>query len=97
MNATPRQVRIGNIMRGVAIAVLLTAYGFLMPYPQVSFKVMFLIGASLQLAIIFARKFVPPELMPQVQNACELIADGATILAFALGIFGAIGQMPESL
>jgi hypothetical protein len=85
------------MMRGVIFALLTAGYAILMPYPQASFKVSFAIGATLQLAILLMRKFAPAEAFPRVQYLLELLADGVTVLLFALGVLGTIAKMPQSL
>jgi hypothetical protein len=97
MDESPRQQRISSMIRGFFIVLLISGYGLFLNYPQASFTAMFLVGAALQLAVIFLRKFLPAAHMPQVQSIFELIADAATVLSFALGIFGSIASFPESL
>lgn len=85
------------MMRGVFFALLTTAFAILLPYPQASFKVSFAIGAVLQLAILLMRKFAPAESLPRVQYLLEMLADGATVLLFALGVLGTIANLPQEL
>ena len=97
MDKETRDLRISSMMRGVFFGLLTAGYAILMPYPQASFKVSFAIGAALQLAILLMRKFAPPDAMPKVQYLLELLADGATVLLFALGVLGTIANMPQDL
>jgi hypothetical protein len=97
MDKETRDLRISSMMRGVFFGLLTAGYAILMPYPQASFKVSFAIGAALQLAILLMRKFAPAEAFPKVQYLLELVADGATVLLFALGVFGTIANMPQDL
>jgi hypothetical protein len=38
------------------------------------------------------RRFVPPAQLPQMMNLVELLADAATVLLFALGVYGGIAN-----
>jgi hypothetical protein len=87
---TPRQMRWSSTLRGVAIAVLLGAYGLLVNSGGGGFKSSLLIAAGLQIAMLLARRFVPGYLQPQVIDTIELLADAVTVLLFALGVFGGI-------
>jgi hypothetical protein len=40
---------------------------------------------------------VPAEVLPQAQDLFEMIADGVTVLMFALGVFGGIARLAEPL
>lgn len=94
----PREPRFNSLSRGFFIGAFIAIYGFFTRYPQASFTWMFLVGAALQLSLIFVRKFLPPELHGQALEVTEMIADGITVLSFAIGIFGAIGaSIPEAL
>jgi hypothetical protein len=97
MDKETRDLRISSMMRGVFFGLLTAGYAILMPYPQASFKVSFAIGAALQLAILLLRRFAPADSFPKVQYLLELVADGATVLLFALGVFGTIANMPQDL
>lgn|SRR5690348_989848 len=89
---TPRQMRWNSTLRGTAIAVLIGAYGLVAKFGGGSFMSSLLIAAGLQAALLLARRFVPGYLQPQVIDVIELLADAATVLLFALGIFGAIAS-----
>jgi hypothetical protein len=97
MDKETRDLRISSMMRGVFFGLLTAGYAILMPYPQASFKVSFAIGAALQLAILLLRRFAPADSFPKVQYLLELVADGATVLLFALGVLGTIAKMPQAL
>ena len=78
-------------MRGVFITCLILVYTWFLKDPGVSLKVTFLIAAGFQLAVILMRRFVSADQLPRAIYIFELIADGVTVLMFALGVFGAIG------
>jgi hypothetical protein len=90
---TPRKMRIDTRVRGVVITALLAGYGFLFGLPQGSFAEGLLVGAVLQVAVILLRRWVPPEGHPAAMYAFEMIADGITVLMFALGVFGGINHL----
>lgn len=87
---TPRQMRFNSTLRGIVIAVLLAAYGWTANIGGASFMSSLLIAAGLQIAILLSRRFLPDYLLPQVIDTLELLADAATVLLFALGVFGGI-------
>jgi hypothetical protein len=97
MDKETRDLRISSMMRSVFFGLLTAGYAILMPYPQASFKVSFAIGAALQLAILLMRRFAPADSFPKVQYLSELLADGATVLLFAVGVLGTIANMPQDL
>ena len=89
--------RMGLAGRGVVIGLFILAYGFLTNYPQASYTWMFLLGAALQIAILLVRKFLPPDQGARAQDIFEEIANGITVLSFAIGVFGSIARVPEAL
>jgi hypothetical protein len=97
MDESPREMRISSNIRGVVITALIAAYGWAFKQPAASFSEMLLVGAALQLAVICLRRFVPPDRLPQVMNVFELLADGATVLVFTLGVYGGLARMPPDL
>jgi hypothetical protein len=97
MENSQRKARISSLGRGFFIGAFILVYGFFTHYPQASYTWMFLVGAALQLAIIFLRKFLPPDQWAQAQDIFEMIADGITVLSFALGILGTIANIPAAL
>ncbi len=88
VDPSPRELRLSSTVRGLIIGGLVGAYAFLLHRPGASFAVALLIAAGLQLAVMLLRKFVPPYLMPQALHVFEVLVDGATVLLFALGVFG---------
>jgi hypothetical protein len=84
--------RINSYLRGGAIGVIALVYAFITKQPGASFAVSLLIAAGLQLAVLLLRRFVPPEQRPQMMNLAELLADAATVLLFAFGVYGGIAN-----
>jgi hypothetical protein len=78
------------MMRSTFIAVLIAVYSWVSNQPAASLTSAFLIAAGLQLVVILLRKLVPPHRLPQAMYVFELIADGLSVLLFALGVFGGI-------
>jgi len=56
-------------------------------------ELLFLVGAALQLAVILIRRFVPADMQPEAIYIYEYVADGASVLLFALGVFGGIAAL----
>lgn len=77
-------------MRSVFIAALIAVYAWVSNQPAASLTVSFLVAAGLQLGVIILRKLVPPDRLPQAIYLFELIADGVSVLMFALGVFGGL-------
>jgi hypothetical protein len=88
MDESPRSLRISSRVRGVVIAMLIGAHAWLAPASQPSFASGLIIGAGLQLAVLVVRRFVPAGAAPRAIYVCEMLADGVTVLLFALGILG---------
>jgi hypothetical protein len=84
--------RINSYVRGGAIVFIALVYAFITKQPGASFTVSLLIAAGLQLAVLLLRRFVPPAQLPQMMNLVELLADAATVLLFALGVYGGIAN-----
>ena len=84
----PRDLRAASWLRGIFIAVLIVFYGWFTGQPDSSFTGTVLVGALVQFAIIVIRKFLPPGQLERAQYIFEMIADGVTILMFAIGVFG---------
>jgi hypothetical protein len=95
--AEARDLRVASWVRGLFIAALVLAYGWFVRDAQASMTGSFLVGLVLQVAIVVARRFVPAEVLPQAQYLFEMIADGVTVLMFALGVFGGIARLADSL
>lgn len=87
---SPRELRISSTVRGVIIGGLMAFYAWVMREPGATLTVSLLIAAGLQLGVILLRRFVPAYLMPQALHVFEMLADAATVLLFALGVFGGI-------
>lgn len=99
MNETreERDLRHGAAVRGLAIAAMVAAYGWFAHQPAASFKVSFLVAAVLQVVLIVLKRMVPHDQLPKVLYAYETVADGVTVLLFALGVFGGIQSIPRDL
>ena len=78
--------------RGVVIAVMIAFYGWFMHAPAGSGSVSLLAAAGLQLLVIALRRFVPADRLPQALYVFEVVADGVTVLLFALGVFDGIAK-----
>jgi hypothetical protein len=81
-------LRLSSTLRGVIIAALIGFYSLVVDHPGASFTVSLLIAAGLQLGILLLRRFAPPDFLPQATWLLELLADAATVVLFALGVFG---------
>jgi hypothetical protein len=92
-----RDPRIASWLRGVFIAALIVAYGWLVKTPQASMTASFLVALVLQVLIVTARRFVPEDAMPQAQEIFEMVADGVSVLMFALGVFGGLRHLVDAL
>jgi len=97
MHESPADRRLNSWVRGGVIAALMVAYGWIRGAPQPSFALMLLVGALLQFLVILVRRFLPAEQQARAQDVFELLADGVTVLCFALGVYGAIARMPASV
>ena len=83
-----RDVRLSSTLRGFFIAALIVAYGWLMRQPGASMTVGVLVAAALQLGVIAIRRLVRADHQAEALYIFELVADGVTVLLFALGVFG---------
>lgn len=90
MEGSPRELRLSSTVRGVIIAALLGAYAWVLQEPEGSFKGALLAAAGVQIGVLLLRKFVPSALLPQALYLFELLADAATVLLFAMGVFGGV-------
>jgi hypothetical protein len=93
MDDSARDLRLSSTMRWVFITGLILVYTWFLKDPGVSLKVTFLIAAGFQFAVIVIRRFVPADELPRAMYIFELIADGVTVLMFAIGVFGALGSI----
>ena len=89
---TAHERRFSSGGRGVVIAVMIAFYGWFMHVPAGSVSVSLLAAAGLQLLVIALRRFVPADRLPQAMYIFEMIADGVTVLLFALGVLGGIAR-----
>jgi uncharacterized membrane protein (DUF441 family) len=94
---TARKLRVDSRVRGVVITALITGYGFLFHQRQGSFVEALLVGALLQVAVLLVRRWVPPEGRAVALYTFETIADGITVLLFAMGVLGGIVRMPAEV
>lgn len=92
MNHSPGELRLSSGIRGGFIAVLIGIYGWITREPAGSLVVSLLIAAGVQLAVIAIRRWVPADRRPQAMYIFEYLADGITVLLFALGVFGGIAR-----
>ena len=81
--------------RGVVIAALIGLYGWFTKEPTGSLAVSLLFAAGVQIAVIVIRRLVPADRLPEAMSVFEVVADGVTVLLFALGVFGGIARMAE--
>ena len=95
--STAQDLRVASWIRGIFIGALIVAYGWFVREPQASLTASFLVGVVLQLAIVVARRLVPAGALAQAQDVFEMIADGVTVLMFALGVFGGIAHLADAL
>ena len=92
-----RDLRRGAAFRSLVIAAMIAAYGWFLHQPSSSFKLSFLVAAALQLVLIVLKRLVPAGQLPQALYAYETVADGITVLLFALGVLGGIAYSPANL
>lgn len=85
-----RQLRISSTLRGLIIAALIGFYAYVMNHPGATFTATLLIAAALQVAVLLLRRLVSPGVLPQLLSLLELLVDAATVLLFALGVYGGI-------
>jgi hypothetical protein len=93
MDHLPREMRLSGTARGIIIAVLMGAYGWVFHLPAASMTWTFLIAAVLQLVVILMRHFIPAANLPVMLYMFELFADAATVFMFALGVYGGLLKM----
>jgi hypothetical protein len=97
VDESPRSLRGSATLRGVVIGALIAGYSWLFRQPHTSFAAGLLVGAALQLAVLMVRRWVPADEQPRLIDVCEMLADGATVLLFALGIYGGLARMPADV
>ena len=96
MDDSAREMRLSTTVRGVIIGALIAGYSWLMRLPE-SWAELLIAAAAVQFAVILARRFAPAEKMPQAIYIVEMIADGVTVLLFAVSVLGPIMRMPASV
>src|SRR5262245_53366699 len=92
-----RDMRRGSAIRGFFIGGLIAAYAWFMHQPAAAYTGSFLIAIALQVGLVIVKRFVPADQLPRALNAYETIADGVTVLLFAIGVFGGIARMPPEV
>jgi hypothetical protein len=90
-------MRRSSAFRGVFIALLLAGYAWAFHQPGATLTQTFLIGIALQLLIFGLRRFVPAANLSAAMYVFELLVDGATVLLFALGVYGGILHLPTDI
>lgn len=85
-----REQRFSSAGRGVVIAALIGIYGWITREPAGSLTGSLLIAAGVQIVVLALRRLVPADRLPQAMYVFEFVADGVTVLLFALGVFGRI-------
>jgi hypothetical protein len=90
MDSSPRPPRLSSTVRGWIIAAFIAGYGWFFQQPGASLSSLLLVAAAFQILVIAVRRFVPDANQHEAMHIVEMLADGATILSFALGIFGGI-------
>jgi hypothetical protein len=97
MGKSTRPPRFSQWTRGTIFGVLIAVYSWVMHLPQASFTMGLLIAAGLQLLVMALRRLVPPEQLPQAMEIFELLVDSATVLMFALSVYGGIIHLPAEV
>ena len=96
MAESVREMRMSSAVRGTIIAILIAGYAWQFKQPAMSLSMSLLVAAGLQFVVIVIRRFVTADQQPLALYIFEMIADGATVLLFALGVFGGIANIAES-
>ena len=97
MYLTPTQMRRSSMYRGILIALCIGGYAWVFHQPGASFTQMFLVGVGLQVLALVVRRLVPPDRVPYAMYVLDLLIDGATVLVFALGVYGGILKIPSDI
>ena len=87
--------RLADGIRGTIIGVMIAAYAYVMNQPGASLTSTLLVAAGLQLIVIVLRRVVAPVALPSVMYVFELLVDAATVLLFALGVFGGLIRVAD--
>jgi hypothetical protein len=93
MEHSAREMRLSSMTRAVVIVATLGVYTWVSKQPAVSLTAGLLVAAGLQLAVIGVRRFVPAGQQPLALYMFEFIADGVTLILFALTVFGGIHRV----
>lgn len=90
--SSPGQLRLNGAARSVIIVYGIAAYTYLFPQPGAATgaMAMLLVGIGLQVLLLLVRYVVKGELAPTAQFIFELLADGVTVLLFALATYQGI-------
>jgi hypothetical protein len=83
-------MRISSMVRGMVIGGLMLVYGYLMRQPGASLTITLLVAAGLQAGVLILRRVVPRDQLPMVMYIFELLVDAATVILFAMGVFGGL-------
>lgn len=92
---TTRPPRINDGSRSLIIGVMIAAYAYVMNQPGASLTSTLLVAAGLQLIVILIRRVVSVEAQPLAMYVFELLVDAATVLLFALGVFGGLIRVAD--
>ena len=111
MEESPRSLRVSTKVRGFIISYALAAFALLLPrrheseaYADAFATVVF--ALALQVLIVLVRYLtqryerrhrIEGELLPKAMFVAELVADGVSVLLFALGTFRAIASTTAAL
>jgi hypothetical protein len=91
-----RQLRLSGPLRSALIAYGIAAFAFIVPESSTGSRTMLIVGIAVQLIILLVRllaKRLGDELAPTAIAIAELIADGVTVLLFALATYmGILGS-----
>jgi hypothetical protein len=88
-----RQLRLSGPTRSALIAYGIAAFAFIVPQSATGSRTMLVVGIAVQVLLLAARwlaKRYAAELAPTTVSITELIADGVTVLLFALATYQGI-------
>jgi hypothetical protein len=97
VSESARSLRLSTRVRGVIIGALIAVYYWLGLQPEGMYRSGLIIAGLLQVAMILVRRFVPAEKVDLSTYVCEMLADGATVFLFALGVYGSTVWAPTEL
>ena len=90
----PRSLRLSATVRGLLIGALFGAYYYVGFLPEGHFRASLIIAAVAQFIMLVVTRLVPAGQVHLSLYVIELLADGATVLLFALAIVGATMPNP---